>query len=233
MMNTVSADFEKRAKEIEIYFRHLEAIEEKNGKLSVATARGRTLRKVDPVLVKVLKSNLFLLLYNLVESSVRQSLVEVFDAISAEKMMYSEASDHIKKLWIQEGHQKFKNNSAEQIFNSLTSLANDIVEIEFGNGVIMGGNIDGRKIRDFSETYGFSSTVHKNAKNGVKLHEVKRHRNDLAHGLVSFSECGRNYTVSDLRQTKHEVVLYLRGILRNISRYLDSKAFRIDIREES
>lgn len=225
-MITVTADFEKRVREIDVYFRHLEAIEEKEGRLSVVTARGRILKNNDPELVKVLKANLFLLLYNLVESSVRQSLNEVFDAITSEQMSYSEASDHVKKIWINEGHRKFANKSAEQIFNSLASLAQDRVEIEFRDGIIAGGNIDGRKVRNFSEVYGFSCAVHRNANDGVKLYEVKKHRNDLAHGLVSFSECGRNYTVSDLRQTKHEVVMYLRGILRNISRYLDGKKFR-------
>jgi hypothetical protein len=226
-MNTVTADFEKRVKEIDVYFRHLEAIEEKDGKLSVPTARGRALRRVDPELVKVLKANMFILLYNLVESSIRQSLVEVFDTITSEGMPYADASDHIKKIWISVGHRKFKDKSDDQIFQALASLAQDIVEIEFGDGFISGGNLDGRKIRDLSERYGFSCAVHRNAKNGVKLYEVKKHRNDLAHGLVSFSECGRNYTVSDLRKTKHEVEMYLRGILRNISRYLEMKQFRV------
>lgn len=225
-MITVTADFEKRVREIDIFFRHVEAIEEKGGRLLVTTARGRSLRKNDPELVKVLKANLFLLLYNLVESTVRQALNEVLDAITSEQMSYEEASDHVKKLWIGEGHKKFANKSAEQIFNSLASLAQDRVQIEFRDGMIGGGNIDGRKVRSFSEVYGFSCTVHRNANNGFKLYEVKKHRNALAHGLVSFSECGRNYTVSDLRQTKHEVVMYLRGILRNISRYLDEKRFR-------
>ncbi len=220
MMNTVTADFEKRVKEIEVYLRHVEAIEEKDGKLSVETARRRVLRKINPELVKVLKANMFLLLYNLVESSVRQSLIEIFDTITAEQMSYEEASDQVKMLWIGKGHSKFKNKSAEQIFQILASLAQDIVKLEFGDGTISGGNIDGRKIRELSDVYGFSSAVHKNARDGTKLFEVKKHRNNLAHGLESFAECGRNYTVSDLRQAKHEVVMYLRGILRNISRYL-------------
>ena len=225
-MKTVVADFEKRVAEIELYFRHLEAIEERDGKLSIATARSRALREIEPELVKVLKANLFLLLYNLVESSVRQALAEIFDTISSERMTYSDVSDRIKKIWIREGHGKFKNKSTEQIFQSLATLADDIVEINFGNGVVTGGNVDGRKIREFSDAYGFSCTVHRNAKNGVKLYDVKKRRNDLAHGLVSFAECGRNYTLSDLAQTKHEVVMYLRGILRNITRYIDTKSFR-------
>lgn len=227
-MITVIADFEKRVREVDIYFRHLEAIEEKDGKLSIATVGGRVNKSLDPDLVKVLKANMFILLYNMVESSVRQSLVEIFDTINAENMTYAEASDHIKTLWISKGHCKFNSKSAEQIFQALSSLAGNVIKIELVDGDISGGNIDGRKIRELSSKYGFSNTAHRNAKNGSKLFEVKKHRNDLAHGLVSFSECGRNYTISDLRKAKHEVVLYLRATLRNISKYLSEKKFRAE-----
>ena len=225
-MKTVIADFEKRVGEIDAYFKHLEAIEERDGKLSLITAGARVLRDIEPELVKVLKANLFLLLYNLVESSVRQAITELLDAVSSEGMTYAEASDHIKKLWIREGHKRFENQSSEQIFQALANLADDIIEMKLKSGAMAGGNIDSRKIREFSHRYGFSCKVHRNAKDGVKLFDVKKRRNDLAHGLVSFSECGRNYTLSDLRQTKHEVVMYVRGILRNVCRYIDRKRFR-------
>lgn len=226
-MNTVIADFEKRVAEIELFFRHLEAIEEKDGKISVATSTARRLRSLNPELVKVLKANLFLLLYNLAESSIRQAVTEILDTISLERITYSQASDEIKRLWIELGHLRFQNKTTQQIFDSLENLADDVVELQFRREMIGGGNIDGRKIRAFGDTYGFSTRAHRNANNGEKLYEVKKRRNDLAHGFVSFAECGRNYTVSDLRQTKHEVILYLRAVLRNISRYLDTRKFSV------
>lgn len=225
-MNSVIADFEKRVAEIDLFFCHVEAIEEQDGKLSVAAANTRRLRDLDPELVKVLKANLFLLLYNLAESSMRQAITELLEAISSERIAYSQASDEIKKLWIDIGHSRFKNNSAQEIFDALEALHGDIIELQFRNEMISGGNIDGRKIREFGATYGFSCRAHRNAKEGVKLFNVKKRRNDLAHGLISFAECGRNYTVSDLRETKHEVIIYLRGILRNIARHIDAKGFR-------
>ena len=225
-MKTVIAEFEERVAEIELFFRHVEAIEEKDGKLSVAASTGRRLRGLDPQLVKVLKANLFLLLYNLTESSMRQAIMQILDTISQERIMYSQASDEIKRLWIEFGHKRFKNRSTQEIFDSLKGLAKDVIRVEFRSEIISGGNVDARKIREFGGTYGFSCKTHRNANNGVRLHDVKCRRNDLAHGLVSFAQCGRNYTVSDLRQTKHQVIMYLRAVLRNIDRYLNAKQFR-------
>jgi hypothetical protein len=225
-MDTVIADFERRVSEIDLYFQHLEAIEEKDGKLSVATSTTRRLRNVNPELVKVLKANLFLLLYNLAESSIRQAITELLDTISSERITYSQAADELKRLWIDVGHCRFKNRSAQEIFGALEGLPNDIIDIPFRSEMISGGNIDGRKIREFGTVYGFSCKTHRNANEGVKLFNVKRLRNDLAHGLVSFGECGRNYTVSDLRAMKREVIMYLRGVLRNVGRYINARRFR-------
>jgi len=225
-MRTVIADFEKRVSEIETYFRLLDAFEERDAKLSVSASGNRRTQSVGPELKKVLRANAFLLLFNLAESSIRQAIERLMETISLERMTYSDASDQVKTLWIREGHNSFKNQSASQVFQSLSTLGDDIIDFEFHGSSLGNGNVDGRKIREVANEYGFSSSVHANARDGVKLHEVKCRRNDLAHGLVSFAQCGRNYTISDLRRTKHEVVMYLRGILRNISRFIEKKRFR-------
>ena len=90
---------------------------------------------------------------------------------------------------------------------------------------VISGNIDGRKISEFSNIYGFSKKTHHLAQNGVKLHEVKIQRNNLAHGSLSFSECGRQYTYEDLTKIKRQVVIYLRGILNNIQKYIVESKF--------
>jgi hypothetical protein len=47
----------------------------------------------------------------------------------------------------------------------------------------------------------------------------------LAHGVVSFSECGKDYTIAELQQIKKEVVGYLRGILKNVDSYIVNKEY--------
>lgn len=226
-MISVLSDFEKRVEEINVYFLLLENIEEKNAILYFPTKRTHKYQPHNVELIKILKANLFLLLYNLSESSIKQSLAEIYEQISDQELKYEDVIDEIKKIWINEKHKNFKNIGTDNIFLAINNLAEEIIDIKFDSEKVISGNIDGRKIKEFSEKHGFSSKVHKNAKDGVKLHQVKVQRNNLAHGHISFSECGRNYTISDLREIKHQVIIYLRRILKNIENYLDDKKYTI------
>lgn len=151
----------------------------------------------------------------------------MYDKISSDNLCYSEVIDEIKKIWISQKHDNFRNKGTENIFLVLGQLADDVIDIEFDSSKIISGNIDGRKIREFSTKYGFSDRTHRNANNGNKLHQVKTQRNNLAHGNISFAECGRNYSVEQLSKTKKEVIMYLRNILRNIQKYLDERKYAI------
>ena len=55
--------------------------------------------------------------------------------------------------------------------------------------------------------------------------KVKANRNDLAHGLKSFEEVGRDYTVEEIISIKQEVVEYLDRILKNIQDYLNNQEY--------
>ena len=57
----------------------------------------------------------------------------------------------------------------------------------------------------------------------TKLLTVKSKRNDLAHGIFSFKECGKDYGFQDLYEIKIHVVEYLRQILNNIENYINQK----------
>jgi hypothetical protein len=224
-MITVLADFEKRVTEIELFFKHLENLEVDGVLLYFPNRTRRKFQPHDNELVKVFKANIFLLLYNLAESSIKQSLTEVYDTITSENLTYREVIDEIKKIWIAQNHDNFRNKGTENIFIVINQLANDVIDIKFDSTKIISGNIDGRKIKEFSAKYGFSDKTHRNANNGNKLHQVKTQRNNLAHGTISFAECGRNYGIGQLRDTKKEVILYLRNILRNIKKYLDERKY--------
>ncbi len=223
-MTSVLVDFEKRVSEIEMYFSLIENIGEKDAKIYFPNNIRKKIQSHNIELIKVLKANSFLLLYNLCESSIKQSLTEIYDSISAERPKYSEVIDEIKKIWLVEKHKNFKNIAVDNIFAAINNLSEEIIDIKFSDKIIS-GNIDGLKIKGFSNKHGFSSKVHKNAKDGNKLHLVKVQRNNLAHGIVSFAECGRNFTITELKEIKHQVIMYLRTILKNIEKYLLEKKY--------
>ena len=54
---------------------------------------------------------------------------------------------------------------------------------------------------------------------------VKNNRNDLAHGIKSFAEVGKDKSADELIKIKDKVVKYLRQILENISIYIDNQEY--------
>ncbi len=59
------------------------------------------------------------------------------------------------------------------------------------------------------------------------METVKDRRNDLAHGTLSFAECGRDYTINDLEEIKNQAVTFLKGLLDGMKLYYDERQYTI------
>lgn len=226
-MLTIVNDFNTRVNEINTYFKLLDSIINQDANLFYPNKRTHKYKKIDDELIKVLKANSFLLLYNLIESSMKLSITEIYDSITLKTKKYDQVKMEIRKIWLSENYKNFNGKGTEFVFNAINNLAEDIIDIKFKPEKVISGNIDGRKIREFSEYIGFSSLTHHTAKKGIKLLQVKTQRNNLAHGSISFADCGRQYTYEDLNSTKNEVIIYLRGIIKNIQRYIEDENYTI------
>lgn len=226
-MLTIINDFNTRVNEINTYFKLLDSIINQDATIYFANKKTHKYKKFDDELIKVLKANSFLLLYNLIESSMKLSITEIYDSVSSKTKRYDEVKMEIRKIWISENYKNFNGKGTEFVFNTINNLANDIIDIKFKSEKVISGNLDGRKIREISDYIGFSNLTHHTAKNGIKLLQVKTQRNNLAHGSISFSECGRQYTYEDLNTTKNQVIIYLRSIIKNIQTYIDDENFII------
>jgi ABC-type microcin C transport system permease subunit YejB len=82
------------------------------------------------------------------------------------------------------------------------------------------GNLDARKIREIAKKYGF--TVPEKCD---ELIDIKKFRNQLAHGEKTFSEIGREKSVVELIKINTRVIIYLRIILKNIRKFIDRKNY--------
>ncbi len=226
-MEPVRVDFEKRVSEIETFFHHLKKIESLKESKLAGSKRSQAEATRLTELEKILKANAFLLLYNLIESTIRQALIATTDHIAAQRLTYSKVKNQIQKLWIKTKHKNFQSLSTASIFSILETLPDEIVELSFEEKLASGGNLDARKIRELAEQYGFSSSLHHRARDGVSLFQIKKRRNDLAHGLASFAECGRQYSIQDVVAMKQETIVYLRSIIRNLTSYLQENQFQV------
>lgn len=221
-MQTVIEDFNTRAQEVNEYFLFLEGLIQETTRLSVLGDTGEA--KIQPInseLAKTLKANGFLLLYNLVESTMRNAIEAIFDEIRLKNISFDLVRREIKKVVIH----NFKNRD-DKVYSKITNISIDIITAGFNPREIFSGNVDGKEITKTARNYGFSyKTDYPKTKHGENLYIVMKNRNDLAHGNKSFAEVGKETTIEDLLKIKGEVIKYLRQILQNIEEYLSNEEY--------
>lgn len=178
-----------------------------------------------------MKATVFLLIYNIVESAIRSAFAYLYEEIAREGMTSDSLSSDLRQLWISQHFKSIDGDSASiRTFRELTEKI--VEEVTSGTTVTLderllpiSGNLDSDAIRQVCKRHGVSESVNKHAAGGAELKTVKEQRNTLAHGHSSFSDCGKQYTVADLKRIKRQAVVFVRSILRNVQRYTEQKQY--------
>ncbi len=223
MTSQLFEDFNERSREVSKYFMFLKTLEQGSVKLSMEGMCGKVkVKKLDSELEKTLKASGFLLLYNLIESTMRNAIEAIFDEIATQGVSFDKVKPKIKKIILQ----NLKKRDPDKILSSITSFSVDIISACFVKEDLFSGNIDGKLIKSLACEYGFScETDAKKTGNGQDLLAIKFNRNHLAHGVKSFSEVGREKSADELLKIKTKVINYLRQILVNLETYLENKEY--------
>ena len=223
MTRILFEDFDERAKEVSQYFIFLKNLEQESIKLSMGGKIGKSkIKVIDPNLLRTLKASGFLLLYNLVEATMRNAIEAIFDELKNEGVSYDRIRPELKKIVLK----NLKKRNIDDLHTSIMDVSIDIISASFDPQDLFSGNIDGRKIKDTAIKYGFLHvTDARKTRDGTDLLIVKTNRNDLAHGFKSFTEVGRDKTADELLAIESRVIRYLRQILQNIETYLKNKEY--------
>lgn len=220
-MKDVKRDFQERLDEINLYFAFLENVILKDGKLLYPDGSSEN---IDTILIKTLRANGFLLIYNLAESCIKRAIEEIYIGMRRDSIEYDNIKEGIRKEII--NYLRSGKTGTDNFVSSVNDIARDIIGHCFSAEALFSGNVDAKKIREIAKKYGFSTRTNTaRTKSGEKLLTVKRRRNDLAHGVYSFQECGKDYTIQDMVEIKNEVTTYLEQILNNIENYIDNNEF--------
>ncbi|NEP20648.1 MAE_28990/MAE_18760 family HEPN-like nuclease [Moorena sp. SIO3I6] len=224
MTSPLFEDFNERSKEVSKYFIVMKNMEQGTIKLSMEGKSGEPkIKQIDPELLKTMKASGFLLLYNLVESTMRNAIEAIFDELQSKRISFDEIRPELKKILLK----NLKNRKHyDDFISNITAIYLDIINAGFDKQKLFSGNIDGKKIQETAKEYGFSCTTdHAKTGNGKDLLTVKDNRNHLAHGIKSFAEVGREQSADDLLKIQNKVVNYLRQILQNIETYLANQEY--------
>lgn len=229
-MDFVRANFNDRKDEIDLYFEFIDFLDN--------IEKTENMRKSNQILYnkdveKIIRANSLLMLYNLVESTLVTGIEEVYSALKENNITYSQVRREIREIWFnyrfsnaydRKAHYDTYKKTAEKIITSIM-LNEPLILDRKATGI--SGNLDATSIRDVCKKHGIQFNTPGNCHGGEKLTQVKDQRNQLAHGTLSFVECGRDFTVEDLHVIKEEVENFLSGFIDSIESYYDNEEYLI------
>jgi len=227
--------YDERASEINIYFDFLFDLLDLRPKLKFVDQE----KAFDRDLIHILKANAYLIIYNLIESTVCNAIEDIHTkiktetALCADKLNIELAKRAFKKVNEQTISQANLSNKTVGAF-IVEEWLNDHDKVILSNkNPLFSGNVDAKKLREIAALYGFSSETNRTVtRNGQALAKIKQTRNNLAHGSDSFKNRGQETSVDELRTIKNEVIAYLDQMLTNIENYINSQLYyREEFRE--
>lgn len=226
-MQAIIDMFDQRIQEIDVFFQALNELD----KESVGRAADHYYYNQE--FIKILKANSLIMIYNLVESSVMGAIQEIYDQVRQEGLVYADVREEIKSIWFaykfkqvydQQAHYQSYKAKALEIVNSI--LTGSVIELD-RKATDVSGNLNAEKIRRVCQEHGIAFFPDSNCRGGIVLDTVKERRNDLAHGTLSFAECGRDYSITELMQIKDETISFLRSLLAGMQQYYNGKEYRL------
>jgi hypothetical protein len=232
-MQQVRQAFNDRVEEIGLYYNLLSNIITREAQL-VFPNEGDVRENLNVKVSSILKSSATLQLYNLVESTISNCLVEIHNSFTNDTLHYVNLSDDIQKLWVKFHYDYFKETSNEKdILHNLKVLIDTWVTntlpvtltykefTKYNQGGNFSGNLDSKEIRKLSEKYGIDFDVKCD-----EIASVKSRRNKLAHGDVSFEEQGRQDSIEYMIVLKDKTVDYLTQFIQAVDDYITNTKYR-------
>ena len=236
-MEVMEQVFTERLQEIETYLDLLAAIEEQvRGGPPRLGSEGAVITATQQ---RILYSSVYLQLYNLVESTITKCIEAVSMAVaSGGRWRPADLSGELRREWVRYLAQthidlNYENRLAGSIAmceHLIHSLPVNDLEIERGGG----GNWNDEEIFRMAGRLGCPLTLSADCVQAVKrpfkddkgaLALIVKLRNDLAHGSVSFGQCGEGATVAELRDLTVRTGNYLKEVVASFSAFVVGYAF--------
>jgi len=238
-MSELTQAFEERLDEIMAYLEFLDAIEvaAQSGPPRLGTTGG----VITVQQQKILYSSIFLQLYNLVEATVVRCLDAVSDAaLEAGNWNPGDLTQSLRREWVRVMARTHVDLNYENRLNTALEFCDHLVsalpvagfKVEKGGG----GNWDDQAIETMATRLGFRLIVSQETYRAVKrpvkddmgpLSLVVKLRNSLAHGSISFAECGENLTAGELRDWTDRTASYMREVVAAFVAYIDAHEYLV------
>lgn len=231
--------FNSRSNEIERFFEMLQFMaNHRNSHLVSANPTDDssvTTYVVGRELEKTLRASAYLMLYNLVESTMTNAIDAIHKHIAAEQVGFDDLKEDVRKIAIRGLRKAISSDAPSELLSTTIPISTTLIWLRYDKDDLFSGNLDGRLIKDKAKEYGFQLAAHDTnaSRDGARLRDVKSRRNALAHGDISFEECGQNTSVDELFSIFHETKIFLKATLDGISSFLNEQQYLHHISENA
>lgn len=202
-MELVRNDFHNRCADIMHFHEHIAYLSTQKGTVKISS---------------ILKSSLFVALYNNVEAT----FYAIFERIHSEltTIPYLKLNDKLKAK-IKDFYFKDKNNTDEECQNlTLPPIYDFLKKIN-----LFSGNLDARKGKAIFKTYGINFEEKYELNKLYSLVTIKNKRNKIAHGELSLPEAGKTASHQSLLQLINNSIEVLDGFIRSAELFLSRKNY--------
>lgn len=202
---------------------------------------------IDNMLINTMKSTLFLLLYNSVESVVNSILSSLSTLVITESK--NRTINHfnicLKKLWCSKTLRlKDSLNSDKQLAEAIRILEYFEKPTELDDFIsnTQAGNLDDVTINELLKKIGIILSIPHKLKKTLKcleysnnrqvydkddscLREVRRKRNALAHGDMTFSDIGKDITIEKIDALINFIFGYLEAVIDSCIDHIENQKY--------
>lgn len=231
----IKEEFDKRVIEINIHFEIMACLELDKPRLVAFDSEKEETKQFifDSKSINIFRSNSYLLLYNLIESTIYNSIVSIFDAIKDGNVKYFEMITEVQKYWLNNLYKHDEKKKKETIIETFMSIATQIFNnsIELAsNEINYGGSLDAPTIMATAKSMkiqiGNVHRIYNKDLHGESLSDIRRKRNWLAHGEKSFSEVGGDITFKQIDDSRLHVIAFLKEFIISVEDYIEKEEYK-------
>lgn len=223
-------EFEDKCKEIERYLNFVDDLDlGSDNKLLYKDEQNIWSTKIiSREVQKTLRASCYLLIYNLLESTTCDALDAIHLTLYSEARDLQDLSDNVKKIIFANLKQGLGDGGVKRIIEDQIDLRTEILKHGYSKRNFLSGNFDIDQIQKVIKKYGFSLHVVNGEHGKYKpeiIKSIKNKRNDLAHGSISFEQCGQNIPLFSMREKYINASNALLALFNGINNYLNQQKY--------
>lgn len=193
---------------------------------------------------KIMKATIFLMIYNMLENIIPLALKKVCDTINKKKLKYKDSIKALQLIHIEQKQLQKKSNNNEmrdtinQIFEETLDLYSYDLDLQdpsklqkqlhtFKRFFSINGTIRTSDLRrELEKKFAIKYPNNQNFKHiDADSSDLLNCRHELSHGIKTFNEIGRAYTIQDIQKIYKSMVSFLYGLIYILDEYIKDEKY--------